>query len=66
VEILTGDVELLLDDLVNPGSIFLLVFTKLFGNIPDNIRCRKFVDSDLRNVSYLIDVWGPVQKLLFQ
>ena len=65
MEVLTSDMELLLDDLVDSRGILLLMLAKLLGNTPDNVRRRKLVNVDLRNVSYLIDVWGPVQELFF-
>ena len=62
---MASDVELLLDNLVDSRGILLFMLAKLLGNTPDNIRRRKLVNVDFRNVSYLIDVWGPVQELFF-
>ncbi len=52
--------ELLLGNLVDSRGILFFMFAKLFSYTPDNVLRRKLVNIDLRNVSYLIDVWGPV------
>ena len=57
--------ELFLNDLVNARSIVLFLLDQLVGNVPNDIRGRELVNSDSRDVGYLVNIKRSVQKLFF-
>ena len=57
--------ELFLNDLVNARSIVLFLLDQLVGNVPNDIRGRELVNSDSRDVGYLVNIKCSVQKLFF-
>jgi hypothetical protein len=57
--------ELFLNDFVNARSIVLFLLDQLVGNVPNDIRGRKLVNSDSRDVGYLVNIKRSVQKLFF-
>ena len=57
--------KLFLNDLVYARSIVLFLLDQLVGNVPNDIRGRELVNSDSRDVGYLVNIKRSVQKLFF-